>query len=96
LPGVEVAVGELTSTGNDVTEVGWHSSSSPLSPYAALERSRLPFLAGCAGRFLNIPHPICPESGTFSDSGECSNHSATVPTNYPVLFLPKSVEKSKE
>ena len=42
----EVAGSEATCTGNDVTEVGYCSSSSPPSPSLALKRAGYPFPAG--------------------------------------------------
>ena len=41
-----VAVDEPTCTGNGVTEIRRHSSSSPPSPSPALKRVRYPLTAG--------------------------------------------------
>jgi len=78
----EAAAREPTRTGNDVTEVGCHSSFSP--PPCLVSREK----------FLKIPSSSCLEHKTFSASGERSNHPATTHI-YIHIFLCNKISSNK-
>jgi len=81
------AVREPTSTGNGVTEMGRHSSSSPPSPSRALKRIGHLFPAGWTERFIEKSLlKLCFEPRTFGASDQRSNHSATAPHRLTFSF----------
>ena len=88
----EVAVKRATCTSNVVSGMGYHSSSSPVSPSSSSEQSQVPILS-----WLNREtFETCLEPGTFSTRGKHSDLSATerldilIMNKYTLDILPRS------
>jgi len=78
---VVVDVRQPIYTGNGVTEVGYHTSSSQPFPSPALKRiGYTNLLLGEQNESSTLK--LCFEPGTFSTSGELSNRSVTAPFVY--------------